>query len=187
MGNHSRWPSLLATHIVYGSCKPWAETDHHGGREERAAKEPRIWQRHCRQCSMRVQCMWSNMSISSRPLQPPTYSSNINLFILIIIIILDDSDHHTRSRGIARERERETVTIVLLIAYWANLILTNPQCDFWFLAIKKPWGWTPGYCASIRKHGLCHAGFLLPHHGDNPYGHAVTRIYPLSYVIHYLN
>ena len=47
------------------------------------------------------------MSISNRPLQPPTHSSNINLFILIIIIILDDSDHHTRSRGIARERERE--------------------------------------------------------------------------------
>ena len=46
------------------------------------------------------------MSISNRPVQPPTHSSNINIFILIIIIILDDSDHHTRSRGVAKERER---------------------------------------------------------------------------------
>ena len=29
------------THIGYGSCKPGAETNHHGGTEERAAKEPR--------------------------------------------------------------------------------------------------------------------------------------------------
>ena len=54
-------------------------------------------------------CVWSNMSISNRPLQPPAHSSSINLLI-IIIIILDDSDHHTRSRGIARERERERHT-----------------------------------------------------------------------------
>ena len=54
---------------------------------------------------MRVQCVWSNMSISNRPLQPP---SNINLFILIIIIILNDPDHHTSfARDCNRERERE--------------------------------------------------------------------------------
>ena len=69
--------------------------------QKRAAKEPRKWQRHCRQYIMFVQCVWSNMSISNRPLQPPAHSSSINL----LIIILDDSDHHTRSRGIARERE----------------------------------------------------------------------------------
>ena len=55
------------------------------------------------QYTLCVQCVWSNMSINNRPLQPPTHSSSINL----LIIILDDSDHHTRSRGIARERERE--------------------------------------------------------------------------------
>ena len=31
MGNQSRWPSLLATCIVYVCCIPWAETDQHGG------------------------------------------------------------------------------------------------------------------------------------------------------------
>ena len=65
MGNNIRGPSLLATYIAYVSCKPWTETDHHGDREERAAKEPRIWQRHCRQCSMRVQCVWSKQSASA--------------------------------------------------------------------------------------------------------------------------
>ena len=53
-------------------------------------REPVIWQRHCRQCSMHVQCVWSNMSISNRPLQPPTHSSNINIFILIIIRPCDE-------------------------------------------------------------------------------------------------
>ena len=57
------------------------------------------------------------MSISNRPLQPPTHSSNINLFILIIIIILDDSDHHTRSRGIARERERERSAMEMTVMF----------------------------------------------------------------------
>ena len=56
---------------------------------------------------MYVQCVWSNMSISNRPLQPPTHASSINLRIIISIIILDYSDHHTRSRWIARERESE--------------------------------------------------------------------------------
>ena len=38
---------------------------------------------------MYVQCLWSNMSISIRPIQPPTHSSSINLLIIIIIIILN--------------------------------------------------------------------------------------------------
>ena len=52
--------------------------------------------------TMTLQTVWSNMSISNPPLQPPTHASNITNVIFIIIIILDDSDHHTRSRGIAR-------------------------------------------------------------------------------------
>ena len=59
------------------------------------------------ECSMRVQCVWSNMSISNRPLQPPTHSSNINLFILIIIIILDDSVRVRSSYSFARDCKRE--------------------------------------------------------------------------------
>ena len=69
------------------------------------------------------------MSISNRPLQPPTHSSNINLFILIIIIILDYSDHHTRSRGIARERERERDVKNPLILFMAENNSENVDVD----------------------------------------------------------
>ncbi len=39
MGKQSRWPSFLATYNSYGSCKPVAETNHHGGTEERESGE----------------------------------------------------------------------------------------------------------------------------------------------------
>ena len=55
---------------------------------------------------MCVQCVWSDiLSISNRPLQPPTQSPSINFFI--IIIVLYESDNHTHSRVIRGERERE--------------------------------------------------------------------------------
>ena len=170
MGNCSRWSSLLATYIAYGSCKPWTETDHHGGREERAAKEPRIWQRHCRQCSMRVQCVWSNMSISNRPLQPPTHSSNINLFILIIIIILDYSDHHTRSRGIARERERSSHVYFLStsIFQWSFMLKLLKSCCSHFIGYIHysdhsacPFSWSCLYVSPHTQHANLTFWFLI--------------------------
>ena len=64
----------------------------------------------CRFCSMCVQCVRSDMSISIRSPQPATHCRAYTFFI-IIIIISDDSDQHTCSRGIARKRERELFQI----------------------------------------------------------------------------
>ena len=113
---------------------PWSHRRESG---ERTEKMTTTLQTVHHVCAM---CVWSNMSISNRPLQPPAHSSSIDLLIIIIIIILDDSDHHTRSRGIAREREiaaKKTISLrfhssCLIICYLAvicNIYLGHRYYD----------------------------------------------------------
>ena len=92
MGNHSRRPSSLAMHVHRAWELQTLSGDESRRRQRRESGERT--ERHCRQCSVYVQCVLSDMSISNRLLQPPTHPSSINLLIIIIIIILDDQTCH---------------------------------------------------------------------------------------------